>query len=178
MDCRTFRKQHLAYVDDTLPGVELVAMQRHLLECEPCAHHDALVRKSLLVARNLPTIEPSADFAMRLAARLEREKIRMRAQDYIGRPLVAARGPNPHTFMTVAAALVGVGYLAAASLDWTAPPGDIALAPVVATQPELPASTPMTDAALVTSFSAGIPVWPVAYFVGQAPVSFAAELTR
>ena len=34
MDCREFHEQHFAFVDDTLPGIELVGMQMHLTECE------------------------------------------------------------------------------------------------------------------------------------------------
>jgi len=41
MDCREFCEQHLAFVDDTLAGVELVRMQGHIAECESCAKHDA-----------------------------------------------------------------------------------------------------------------------------------------
>ena len=36
--------------------------------------------------------------------------------------------------MSVAASIVTVGYFAAASLNWTAPRGEIVLAPVVATR--------------------------------------------
>lgn len=178
MDCRTFDKQHLAFVDDTLPGIEIVRMQRHLIECESCARHDTLVRRSLLLAHNLAPIEPSADFSARLAVRLEREKRRMHAQHLGAHPLHESRGPNAWTFLTVAAVVLGAGYVASATLDWNAPPEEIALAPVIATQPELPVLAPMSEPALVASFSAGIPVWPVAYFVGQAPVSFAAEVAR
>jgi hypothetical protein len=71
MDCREFSDQHLAFVDDTLPGIELVRMQRHIVECEGCAKQDAKVRRALLLFRNLPSIEPSADFASRLEARLK-----------------------------------------------------------------------------------------------------------
>ncbi len=70
MDCTEFRRHHLAYVDDTLPGDVLVAAERHRVECAACGAQDTLVRRSLLLARNLPTIEPSADFAARLEARL------------------------------------------------------------------------------------------------------------
>ncbi|HEY0778159.1 MAG TPA: hypothetical protein VGD56_09355 [Gemmatirosa sp.] len=70
MDCTDFRRHHLAYVDDTLPGDVLVAAERHRVECAACGAHDTLVRRSLLLARNLPSIEPSSDFAARLDARL------------------------------------------------------------------------------------------------------------
>jgi hypothetical protein len=76
MDCRAFRKLHLGYIDDTLPGIELVRMQTHLAECENCSAWDHQVRRSLMVARNhlLKDIEPSRDFQQRLAARLQAER--------------------------------------------------------------------------------------------------------
>lgn len=73
MDCLEFRRHHLAYVDDTLPGDVLVAVERHRVECAECGAHDTLVRRSLLLARNLPTVELSDDFAARLEARLRGE---------------------------------------------------------------------------------------------------------
>jgi anti-sigma factor RsiW len=74
MDCREFCEQHLAFVDDTLAGIELVRMQRHIAECESCAKHDAKIRRALLLFRNLPSIEPSADFTSRLEARIKASK--------------------------------------------------------------------------------------------------------
>ena len=94
MDCRGFRSKHVAFVDDFLSGEEVVAMQRHLLECEQCAAHDAKVRRALLVFRNLPTVEPSSDFYTRLRARIESERTAAFA-----RPTIAARGPGIGTFM-------------------------------------------------------------------------------
>jgi hypothetical protein len=74
--------------------------------------------------------------------------------------------------MSVAASLVAVGYIAASSLNWTRPQGDIALAPVIATQPAM--SRPAVEnQALVASMSAGMPVWPMVYFAEQAPMRFA-----
>ena len=75
MDCREFREQHLPFVDDTLPGVELVRMQMHLTECEGCAQHDATIRRSLMLFRNLPRIEPSPDFTKRLEIKLRDAKL-------------------------------------------------------------------------------------------------------
>ena len=167
MDCRSFRNKHVAFVDDVLPGEDVVAMQRHLLECERCAAHDAKVRRSLMVFRSLPTIEPSTDFYNRLTARIEAERTRAAV-----RPAFAARGPGITTFMGVAASLVAAGYLTATSMQWTQPRGDLALAPVVATEPALPPSS-VANEALVASVSAGMPVWPMAYFAQQAPMRFA-----
>lgn len=166
MDCRSFRSKHVAFVDDFLPGEEAVAMQRHLAECERCATHDAKVRRSLLVFKNLPAVEPSPDFYARLSARIESERVAT------SRPTFGARGPGIGTFMSVAASLVAVGYITASSLNWTQPRGDLALAPVIATQPaSLPPS--VENQALVASMSAGMPVWPMVYFAEQASMRFA-----
>jgi len=165
MDCRSFRSKHVAFVDDFLPGEDVVSMQRHRAECESCAAHDAKVRRSLLLFRNLPAVEPSPDFYARLSARIDAER---RAAP---RPVFAARGPGIGTFMSVAAGLVTVGYVAASSLNWTAPRGDIVLAPVVATEPAIPPS--VENEALAASVSAGMPVWPMVLFAEQAPLRFA-----
>src|SRR6476659_8394429 len=70
MDCREFRKRHVAFVDDFLSAVEMDAMHRHVRMCSRCSRQDTVVRRSLLIVRNLPTIEPSPDFMARLNARL------------------------------------------------------------------------------------------------------------
>jgi anti-sigma factor RsiW len=172
MDCRAFRNQHVAFVDDFLPGEAVVAMQRHLLECARCAAHDAKIRRSLLVFRNLPRIEASPDFFSRLSERIEAERAAPR------RAMFAARGPGIGTFMGVAASLVTVGYLTASSLNWTAPRGDVVLAPVVATEPAVVAPS-VENQALVASVSAGMPVWPMVLFAEQAPMRFAqAQFTQ
>src|SRR6476646_562830 len=74
MNCREFRSKHAAYVDDTLSGVDIDAMALHRQLCERCSQLDTRVRRALLVARNLPTIEPSAAFSERLQARLAEER--------------------------------------------------------------------------------------------------------
>ncbi len=166
MDCRSFRNNHVAFVDDLLPGVDVIAMQRHVRECERCAAHDAKVRRALLVFRNLPAVEPSPDFYARLSARIETDRAAQR------QPMFAARGPGIGTFMGVAASVVAAGYLTVVSLNWNAPRRDVALAPVVATEPALPAPS-VANQALVASVSAGMPMWPIVYFAQQAPMRFA-----
>ena len=166
MDCRGFRSKHVAFVDDFLPGEDVIAMQQHLNECESCAAHDAKIRRALLLFRNLPAVEPSSDFYSRLQARIEAERTTP------NRPTFAARGPGIGTFMGVAAGLVTVGYVAATALEWTQPRGDLALAPVVATQPAFPPQG-VENQALVASMSAGMPVWPIMYLAEQAPMRFA-----
>src|SRR5262249_25048879 len=53
-----------------LTAVDMDAMRAHLGRCTNCAHQDTSVRRSLLLVRNLPVIEPSPDFMVRLNARL------------------------------------------------------------------------------------------------------------
>lgn len=166
MDCREFCEQHLAFVDDTLAGVELVRMQRHIAECESCAKHDAKIRRALLLFRNLPSIEPSRDFSARLEARLkscQEEQLAMTQRNLRWGALAA----------TVASVIM-LGYIGTTLFNQPAAPRDILLPPVVASVPE-PELTPITTSApaIVTSVSAGLTIWPAALFAEQVPVRFA-----
>jgi len=166
MDCRQFCDQHLAFVDDTLAGIELVRMQRHLAECEHCARQDAKVRRALLLFRNLPTIEPSADFSRRLDARLrncQHDDLFATTQRSMWRAAVAA---------TVASAIM-LGYIGT-TLFPSDSPRDLMMPPVVASIPE-PELTPLaiSTPAIVASVSAGLTIWPSAMFAEQVPVRFA-----
>jgi anti-sigma factor RsiW len=166
MDCREFCDQHLAFVDDTLAGIELVRMQRHLAECESCAKQDAKIRRALLLFRNLPSIEPSPDFYPRLEARLRsarHDDLFVTTHRSMRRAAVAA---------TVASAIM-LGYIGTTLYPSDAP-SDLRMAPVVASVPELEL-TPITTStpAIVASVSAGLSIWPAALFAEQAPVRFA-----
>jgi anti-sigma factor RsiW len=167
MDCREFSDKHVAFVDDTLPGIELVRMQTHITECENCAKQDAKIRRALLLFRNLPSIEPSADFSERLEARLRREcggeERFASTQRNLRRGAIAA---------TLASAAM-LGYIAT-TLSHANSSRDLVMPPVVATLPE-PEFTPITTStpAIVTSVSAGLTIWPAAVFAEQAPVRFA-----
>ena len=166
MDCRDFCEQHLAFVDDTLPGIELVRMQRHIAECESCAKQDAKVRRALLLFRNLPSIEPSADFSSRLEARLKSCQ-----QDQLA---ITQRNLRRGAIAATLASAVMLGYIGTTLFNQSFAARDIVLPPVVATAPEadfapITTSTP----AIVTSVSAGLTIWPVALFAEQVPVRFA-----
>jgi hypothetical protein len=165
MDCREFNDQHLAFVDDTLAGIELVRMQLHLAECRSCAKQDAKVRRALLLFRNLPSIEPSADFSERLEARLkatENDNLFLTTQRNLRRSAIAA---------TIASAMM-LGYIG--TTLYSATPRDLVMPPVVATLPE-PDFAPITVSApaIVTSVSAGLTLWPAAVFAEQVPIRFA-----
>ncbi len=165
MDCRAFQKDHVAFIDDTLPVANMMDMQAHVAECESCSRHDASERRALLLFRNLPRVEPSAAFRSRLDARLREARL-----------TTAPRAtPLPYRTMAVAASVVLLaGVWVTMATMAVNRQGDLdipALAPVVAVIPE-PAS-PLVNPALVASVSTGMAVWPVALLAEQAPVHFA-----
>lgn len=170
MDCRDFRDQHLAFVDDTLPGVELVRMQMHLTECEACARHDATIRRSLMLFRNLPRIEPSPDFSKNLERKLQEVKL-----------LDAAAARSSRTRKLGAAvslsSVVMLAYIGF-SLRQVDVPQDLTLPPVVAIAPssEVVSAGPAPE--MVAAVPLGLPLWTAAFYAEQTPVHFASiELT-
>lgn len=176
MDCREFNQKHVAFIDDLLPGLDLVRMQRHLTECERCAHRDTLVRRALLVVRNMPDINPSADFSERLQARLR--TARMDATLYGDR---AAGHPRLAAFAAVATGVIAAGVLSITVMQHAAPARDVTLAPVVASLPEIqaePYSSPLAPGAMMASASTGIGIWPTVLVAEQAPLHFAASELR
>lgn len=163
MNCRTFRRRHIAFVDDTVSGLERSEIQGHLIECARCADHDARVRRSLLLAHNLPRIEPSPEFRKRL-------RTRIRAAVFL--PDVPARTGLPAARLAAAAVLMlSVGYFGRQIvLEPNRPP--LALPPVVASVPE-PLAEPIGSQMLmipgvVASFSTGLALWPTALVADQA----------
>ena len=170
MDCRFFRRHHVAFVDDILPGVDVVAMEQHRSECPACAQMDAMVRRSLLLAHNLPSIECSADFGARLAQRLEQVR-----QDQLAghRHSALARGPGLATFLLAASVVMAVG---ASALAFTSDgvPTDPMLPPVVASAPP-PTPAPFNSSAVVATASAGIPLWPALFLADELPMQMAQD---
>jgi hypothetical protein len=183
MDCRTFRKIHVAYLDDVLPGELLVAAECHVRECADCAAHDTAVRRGLLLARNLPTIEPSPDFAARLAARIDDVRCGRCEVPSDGVPfdwapsraeLLRAALMSPvarRRFAAVAAGLLALTYAGTELSHFGADTADVELPPVVATLPEPTQAPALVPPALITSASTGIPVWPAALLADQAPAN-------
>jgi hypothetical protein len=164
MDCREFKEKHVAYVDDVLSAIETEAMRRHLRACARCARHDTCVRRGLMLARNMPQIEPSADFMERLQARL-------REIDRFDGTASRSRfsGLLPGSFALLAASIIGVAALAG-TMTWRSdPPEPLRLQPVVASLPAEPPE-PVASAAVVASLATGIPVWPAVFMAGQVPV--------
>lgn len=188
MDCRAFRKHHLAYLDDTLSGDQMAAAQRHILACDPCAAHDTMVRRSLMLAKSMPTIEPSSAFQERLNARLAQcrtERLALQ-EDPTKRQASAARGRfnddmlmpmggvrplwrSPRTFAALAAGAV-IGTMVWRGLT---PPS----APLVATQPEIAAppvapQVQYVSPALLRAMATGNPVWPATVIIDETPNQF------
>jgi hypothetical protein len=179
MNCREFRRKHDAYIDDTLSGVELSAMARHRQLCERCAKLDTRVRRALLLAHNLPSIQPSRSFAERLQARLLEER---RLLD-IGRAAHDPAAETPSrpfstgTYAAIAAGMLAVAGLAATTMIAGRGTATIRLAPVVASLPEPEPSTLATPA-MVASMPAGMAVWPAVLVAQQAPWHLASDVVR
>lgn len=175
MHCREFRSKHDAYVDDTLSGMDLDAMALHRQLCERCSQLDTRVRRALLIARNIPRIQPSAAFSRRLQARLDAE-----------RNSGEARFANDDTFALPGRSMFGgryavvvTGMLMVAGVAATFAMADtredvIRMSPVVATLPETEMS-PLTSPTMVASVSAGMPMWPAVFVAQQAPWHFASD---
>jgi hypothetical protein len=170
MDCREFRRNHLAFVDDTLSAVDTGAMQHHVHSCVRCARQDTRVRRGLLLARNLPIVQPSADFMERLNARL-------RDVGPIDRYAAAAPAPRLFSvagFSAIAASIMAVTLLAGAALRDAARSTELRLPPVVATLPEPePTPAPVAPPVYVASFMTGLPVWPAVMQAGEASLHMA-----
>jgi anti-sigma factor RsiW len=172
MDCRSFRKQHLAYLDDTLSGDETSLAQRHVQDCDPCKAHDTLVRRSLMMARSLPPIEPTAEFQERMRASLEacrEERAKKLARD-AARPARTAPTTS-HTVTALAAGMV-LGGLAWSGLTTLGKPATVAMQPPIATQPAVSPQHPYITPALMQAMSTGNPVWPAAVLIEDVPTYF------
>ena len=176
MNCREFRRKHDAYVDDTLSGMEFEGMANHRRTCERCAQLDTRIRRSLLVAHNLPTIQPSAAFSERLQARLRSERLSMDLVRENETHFVARRWSplSGNAFTAITAGVLAVAGLATA-VSLSEPRGDvIRLAPVVASRPEAEPSAFMPPM-MVAAVPAGMPMWPAVFVAQQAPWHFASD---
>jgi hypothetical protein len=179
MNCREFRRKHDAYVDDTLSGVDIEAMGRHLRLCARCAAHDTRIRRSLLLAHNLPAIQPSPAFAERLQLRLAHERaLKASRYDSSATSGVMTRHGGPFssgTFVALAAGIAMAAGLTVTVLLSAERDRTIRLAPVVATLPE-PEPSPLATPAMVASMPAGMPIWPAVLVAQQTPWHLASDV--
>jgi hypothetical protein len=181
MNCREFRHKHDAYIDDTLSGVDIEAMGRHLRLCEPCAALDTRIRRSLLIARNLPTIQPSASFNDRLQIRLAQERAmqarqgtRRSASDAVTMRHYGPFSAGAYVALAAGIALAAAGLMMTVTLSESADPA-IRLAPVVASLPE-PESASLASPTMVASMPAGMPMWSAVFVAQQAPWHFESDV--
>ena len=176
MNCREFRRKHDAYIDDTLSGVELDGMATHRRVCDTCSKLDTRVRRALLLARNLPTIHPSADFGTRLQARLDAERPSLELYRQAGMPKLATRSwhPSMGTYGLLTAGVLVAAGVAGAALQLSPRHDIIRLAPVVATRSELEPAA-LSAPTMVAAMPAGMPVWSAVFVAQQAPWHFASD---
>jgi hypothetical protein len=166
MNCREFKSKHVAFVDDLLSAADMADMTRHLRICARCSSLDVRIRRSLMIVRNLPQIEPSADFYARLSERLKTAPS----------PSSSDRFASVATTAIVAtAALAAAIYFAmAVQVQRKAPAAPIsAPAVAIAPQPQTQPAEPINDANVATTVSAGVPVWPAMFMVGELPMHLA-----
>lgn len=164
IDCRAFRSQHAAFLDQTLSDAALLAMQTHLAECEECARFDTVLRRGLLVLRNLPSIQPSPEFRDRLNARLR--------AGAASRSMVTYQGPSLASFLTVTASVMAMGFLAVSMLNGVRHQPVMTLPPVVATRPAMIVPTPVVSSGFIASASVGFPLWSAEMAGEQLPAQY------
>lgn len=162
MNCRTFRKNHVAFVDDTVSGVELAELRAHLASCGKCTRLDARVRRALLLARNVPSVDPSPDFLRRLRVRLRFASIERESASTFAFSRLAAAALIVATF-----AYGALEYLSGRAAEPLYHPPVVA----IASAPSAPVTTPAFIApAIVASLSTGLALWPAALVADEAPV--------
>ena len=151
-------------------------MARHRQLCERCAQLDTRVRRALLVARNLPTIQLSAAFGGRLQARLKAERallsLAKRAAE--ATPVRRWRPFSTGPYTIIAAGVLVVAGLAGAVTFASTRDEVILLAPVVASRMEAE-PLPLTMPTIVASMPAGMPLWPAVFVAQQAPWHFVSD---
>jgi hypothetical protein len=167
MKCRKFKSNHVGFIDDCLSAADMADMRRHLMACNDCAAFDTRIRRSLLVVRNLPQIEPSPDFFSRLTEALEHAPApQPRQPAYTAATAIAA---------ATAALAAAVYFVMAISGDTPAPSRESQ--PSASMAASTPVVLPMNDMAIAAAVPAGIPVWPAMFMVGELPAHVAnAEL--
>jgi Putative zinc-finger len=163
MDCRAFRENHVGFVDDVLPAIDMEAMHRHLQSCARCARHDLAVRRGLLIVRNLPPIEPSADFMSKLSERIAE----LEATGALVEPAATYR-LTTGAFAALAAGLTLFAYATLEAMNRFGATETLMLPPVVATAPATPAPA-LSAPAYMAAISAGMPLWPAVLMADDAP---------
>lgn len=185
MDCRTFRKHHFAYLDDTLAGDVMTESQQHIMQCDACAAHDTLVRRSIMMVRNLPEIEPSEAFSRRLQKRLARCKQDSMHDEFSdvafddafltaspGHPMQRSWRTTRNWIVVVACVTV-VGAMAYNGTTSTVQ--ELQLQPVLAAAPaQIKPPAPIISPELLQAMATGNPMFSMAMLIEEAPAQFLA----
>lgn len=136
MECDEFLEGHSEYLDGMLAAREAARFRAHVELCMACARYDSVVRRGQALVQDLPEIEPSHDFELRLQHRifhLEDESL-----------LAPARGITGTATLAIAAALAIVAWSPMLVRDDGVP-----IAPGVAVPAAAPANVvnarPVTD---------------------------------
>lgn len=175
MECRHFRTEHLAYLDDTLPGDVMAEAQQHLMVCDACAAHDRLVRRSLMLVRNLPELEPSDAFSARLQARLAACKAAPAAEcslhddeAFLSAPAPRTRWRRRELWLAMAAGVAIVSTVSFGGVNGQA--SEPELPPVFAAGPLPPSPViPEFSPALLQAMSTGHPMWSMVQMLDEMP---------
>ena len=168
MSCREFQSNHVAFVDDLLSAAETESMAEHRSQCERCARLDVRIRRSLLVARNMPSIDVSPDFMAKLNARLaagpeERVSPSSRMTTLVSIGALA----------TLAAGLVVAGYLATATPRAPESAAPMTTEPAMtATVATLPEPSPMADESDVGDTPIRTDVWRAMFVADRHAIRF------
>lgn len=145
----------------------MTAAQQHLLLCDACAAHDTMMRRSLMLARNIPSLGLSEGFEGRLRMRLAECRKETAAPAHSS-SLLATR---------VLAAAVAAGLVAGVVLwQGMTPTGasEAAVQPVIAVQ-SAPVVTKTqqqqrrVSPALMQAMATGNPVWPATMILDEMP---------
>lgn len=165
MDCRAFRKSHVAFVDGLMTDRDAAEMYGHLQRCDRCARLDVVVRRGLLVARNLPRIHPSRDFMPRLEARLRDRRPAPAPAAWADQADQAGWSARTRWTASVATgiAVVVFGLFVTRAVRGNALPVATPAAAVAGRplrQRPAAALAPAVSPEFMASLASGIPVWP------------------
>ena len=160
MNCREFKSNHVGFVDDLLSAFDMAEMRGHLRSCRDCSALDVRIRRSLLIVRNLPQIEPSPDFYLRLTERLNAAPS----------PVAVQRTSSTAAMLIATAALAAAIYFAVAGTTARQTP----VAPAAAASRVVAASQPVqvapaVEPTLSAAVPAGVPVWPAMFMAADLP---------
>jgi anti-sigma factor RsiW len=164
MDCREFREKHGLYIDELCSDLDAFEMRSHMRFCPECDRHDTVVRRGMLLVRNLPSIRPSPQFQARLYDRIRAESL--------NRAIASGTSPRLTQWVSLAAAVAVLAF-GVARIFATRQADIYRMAPVVASKP-LRASSPFGTSALVATVPTGMSIWPAIVMASQAPSHLAA----